>query len=49
MPAPLLEAVPNFSEGKDRAKISHITDAVRAVPGVRILGLHSDPDHNRTC
>jgi len=48
VPAPLLEAVPNFSEGKDRAKISRITDAVRAVPGVRILGLHSDPDHNRS-
>jgi glutamate formiminotransferase len=45
---PLFEAVPNFSEGRDREKISRITDAVRAVPGVRILGLHSDPDHNRS-
>jgi glutamate formiminotransferase / 5-formyltetrahydrofolate cyclo-ligase len=48
MSAPLFEAVPNFSEGKDREKISRITDAVRAVPGVRVLGLHSDPDHNRS-
>ena len=48
MLAPLFEAVPNFSEGKDAAKISRITQAVRAVPGVRILGLHSDPDHNRS-
>ncbi|CAN5733538.1 glutamate formimidoyltransferase [soil metagenome] len=48
MHAPLFEAVPNFSEGKDNAKISRITEAVRAVPGVRILGLHSDPDHNRS-
>ena len=48
MPAPLFEAVPNFSEGKDEAKISRITDAVRAVPGVRVLGLHSDSDHNRS-
>src|SRR5829696_4759874 len=48
MPVPLFEAIPNFSEGKDRAKISRITDAVRAVPGVRILDLHSDPDHNRS-
>ena len=47
-PAPLLEAVPNFSEGRDEAKISRITEAVRAVPGVRVLGLHSDPDHNRS-
>jgi glutamate formiminotransferase len=48
MAAPLFEAVPNFSEGKDLAKISRIADAVRAVPGVRVLGLHSDPDHNRS-
>ena len=48
LPAPLFEAVPNFSEGKDEAKISRITEAVRAVPGVRVLGLHSDPDHNRS-
>ena len=48
MLAPLFEAVPNFSEGKDDTKISRITEAVRVVPGVRILGLHSDPDHNRS-
>jgi len=44
----LFEAVPNFSEGRDEAKISRIAGAVRAVPGVRILDLHSDPDHNRS-
>ena len=44
----LFEAVPNFSEGRDGRKISRIADAVRAVPGVRVLGLHSDPDHNRS-
>ena len=44
----LFEAVPNFSEGKEAAKISRITEAVRAVSGIRILGLHSDPDHNRS-
>src|SRR5215204_4229289 len=48
LPAPLFEAVPNFSEGKDGEKISRITEAVRVVPGVRVLGLHSDPDHNRS-
>ena len=48
MRAPLFEAVPNFSEGKDATKISRITQAVRAVPDLRILGLHSDPDHNRS-
>jgi glutamate formiminotransferase len=45
---PLFEAVPNFSEGRDPAKISRIADWVRAVRGVRVLGLHSDPDHNRS-
>jgi len=44
----LFEAVPNFSEGRDREKISRIADAVRAVRGVRVLDLHSDPDHNRS-
>lgn len=48
MRAPLFEAVPNFSEGRDHARIARITEAVRAIPGVRILGLHSDPDHNRS-
>jgi glutamate formiminotransferase / 5-formyltetrahydrofolate cyclo-ligase len=46
--APLFEAVPNFSEGRDATRISRITAAVGAVPGVRVLGLHSDPAHNRS-
>jgi glutamate formiminotransferase / 5-formyltetrahydrofolate cyclo-ligase len=45
---PLFKAVPNFSEGRDEEKIGRITAAVRAVEGVRVLGLHSDPDHNRS-
>ena len=45
MRPPLFEAVPNFSEGRDEDRISRIVAAVR---GVRILGLHSDPDHNRS-
>ena len=48
MPAPLFEAVPNFSEGRDAAKISRIVSAVRAVSGARVLDLHTDPDHNRS-
>ena len=48
MTSPLFEAVPNFSEGRNPAKISRIAQSVRAVPGVRVLGLHSDPDHNRS-
>lgn len=46
--APLFEAVPNFSEGRDQAKISRIVESVRTVPGVRVLDLHSDADHNRS-
>jgi len=44
----LFEAVPNFSEGRERDRISRIVAAVRSVEGVRVLGLHSDPDHNRS-
>jgi glutamate formiminotransferase len=44
----LFEAVPNFSEGHDEEKISRIVESVRSVSGVYVLGLHSDPDHNRS-
>jgi glutamate formiminotransferase / 5-formyltetrahydrofolate cyclo-ligase len=44
----LFEVVPNFSEGRDTEKISRLVAAVRAVKGVRVLGLHSDRDHNRS-
>jgi glutamate formiminotransferase len=48
MPPKLFEAVPNFSEGRDAEKVCRIANSVRAVPGVRVLDLHSDPDHNRS-
>jgi glutamate formiminotransferase len=41
-----LEAVPNFSEGRDRATIDALADAVSA--HARLLDVHSDPDHNRS-
>jgi glutamate formiminotransferase len=44
----LFEAVPNFSEGRDGVKISRIAGSVRDIPGVSVLNLHSDPDHNRS-
>ncbi|MBI4424954.1 MAG: glutamate formimidoyltransferase, partial [Elusimicrobia bacterium] len=43
----LVECVPNFSEGKDQAKIAALVGAASAVPGVRVLDVESDPDHNR--
>jgi glutamate formiminotransferase / 5-formyltetrahydrofolate cyclo-ligase len=48
MPPKLFEAVPNFSEGRDAGKVSRIADSVRSTPGVHVLDLHSDPDHNRS-
>ncbi|MEI7480927.1 MAG: glutamate formimidoyltransferase [Elusimicrobiota bacterium] len=43
-----VECVPNFSEGKDAAKIAAIVQAAAAVPGVLILDVEKDADHNRT-
>ncbi len=48
MVQPLVECVPNFSEGRRSDVIAAITEAVRAVAGVVVLDTHSDPDHNRT-
>jgi glutamate formiminotransferase/glutamate formiminotransferase/formiminotetrahydrofolate cyclodeaminase len=44
---PIALAVPNISEGRDRATIEAIVEAVR-LPGVRVLNVHSDADHNRS-
>jgi glutamate formiminotransferase len=41
-----LEAVPNFSEGRDRATIEAIGEALSA--RARLLDVHSDGDHNRS-
>jgi len=44
---PVAIAVPNVSEGRDAATVAALADAAR-VPGVRLLDVHSDPDHNRS-
>ena len=44
----IVECVPNFSEGRDAAAIAEIEAAIRSVPGVFLLDVHSDPDHNRS-
>jgi glutamate formiminotransferase len=41
-----LEAVPNFSEGRDPATIDAIGDALSS--HARLLDVHSDEDHNRS-
>ena len=44
----LLESVPNFSEGRRPDVVEGIVDAARSVPGVHVLDVHSDGDHNRS-
>lgn len=48
MALPIVECVPNFSEGKDPAKIKQIADAIESVPGVRLMDVDPGPDTNRT-
>lgn len=45
---PLVECVPNFSEGRDPAVIAAIRDAIAATPGAHVLDVSSDPSHHRT-
>jgi len=44
----VVECVPNFSEGRDKAKIKQITDAIEAVAGVTLLDVDPGADTNRT-
>jgi glutamate formiminotransferase len=44
----LIECVPNFSEGRDLARVSELVRAVESTSGARVLDTHSDPDHNRS-
>jgi len=44
----VVECVPNFSEGRDRAKITQITNAIQAVRGVTLLDVDPGADTNRT-
>jgi glutamate formiminotransferase len=43
----LIECVPNFSEGRDLARIQALVASMSDVPGASVLDCHSDPDHNR--
>ncbi len=45
---PLLQCVPNFSEGRDPARIAHIADAVRGVDGAALLHIDTSPAANRS-
>ena len=41
-----MECVPNFSEGRDKAKVDAIVEAMK-IPGVYLLDREMDADHNR--
>jgi glutamate formiminotransferase / formiminotetrahydrofolate cyclodeaminase len=43
----LIECVPNFSEGRDSAKVDAIVQAMSGVVGVYVLDREMDADHNR--
>jgi glutamate formiminotransferase len=44
---PLIECVPNFSEGRDPETLHSIEHAILSVPDVLLLRSEMDPDHNR--
>ncbi|HVH71716.1 MAG TPA: glutamate formimidoyltransferase, partial [Candidatus Dormibacteraeota bacterium] len=44
----LIECVPNYSEGRDTAKVDAIVAATSSVPGVYVLDREMDADHNRS-
>ena len=44
----MYKSVPNISEGRNQATIDAVAEAVRSTEGVRLLNVHSDPDHNRS-
>jgi glutamate formiminotransferase len=44
----MIECVPNFSEGRDLAKIDAIQEAIASVKGTLVLHRTSDVDHNRS-
>lgn len=46
--SPIIECVPNFSEGRDMAIIDQIANAIKAVDGVLLLNVDPGKDANRT-
>ncbi|MBI2845416.1 MAG: glutamate formimidoyltransferase [Chloroflexi bacterium] len=44
----IVECVPNFSEGRRKEVVDQIVAAITAVPGVVVLDVELDQDHNRS-
>ena len=45
---PLVECVPNFSEGRKPETVRSIAESIAAVDSACVLDTHIDPDHNRS-
>jgi glutamate formiminotransferase len=45
---PVLECVPNVSEGRSRDTVDRLARAITQVRGVRLASVHIDPDHHRS-
>lgn len=45
---PLVECVPNFSEGRDSGIVEAIAASIAATDGVHLAGMEMDGDHNRS-
>ena len=45
---PIIESIPNVSEGRRTEIVERLADAIRGTPGVRLLDYSSDPSHNRS-
>jgi glutamate formiminotransferase len=45
---PLVECVPNFSEGRKPETVERIAEAIAEVESACVLDTHIDPDHNRS-
>lgn len=45
---PLVECVPNVSEGRNRETVQRIVESIMAVDTACVLDTHIDPDHNRS-
>jgi glutamate formiminotransferase len=43
----IIECVPNYSEGRDKAKMEKILDCFRGKEGVKLLDYSNDENHNR--
>jgi glutamate formiminotransferase / formiminotetrahydrofolate cyclodeaminase len=48
MKNPIVECIPNFSEGRKPEVVAEIVNAIKSVEGITILDYSSDADHNRT-